>query len=134
MAGHRQALDRKNKRCITALKVRTTQKKGRKKLKKFLAALVLVFSLTGVYVVADAREATSQPGANAMGVVYGSLNPLVMQEGRRRRRRWQMNNNNNNWNRRRWARRRWENNGRHRGEWNRRGRRGRRGGDHGGDH
>jgi hypothetical protein len=95
-----------------------------KKLKKFLATLVMAFSLTGMHVAAEGRATSaSQPGAQEIGVFHGTLNPLVLQEGRRRRRRWRMNNN-NNWNRRRWARRRWDNNGRHNGRWNR-GRRGR---------
>jgi hypothetical protein len=96
-------------------------------LKKFLATLVMAFSLTGMHVVAEGRAAAaSQTGAQEIGVFHGSLNPLVLQEGRRRRRRWRMNNN-NNWNRRRWARRRWDdNNGRRNGRGRGRGR-GRRG-------
>ena len=99
-------------------------------MKKILAAFVLAFSLSGIYVSAEGREATRQQGAQQMSVFHGSLNPLALQEGRRRRRRWMRNNNNgnSNWNRGRWNRRRGNDN------WRRRGRRGRRGGDHNGGH
>jgi hypothetical protein len=101
-------------------------------MKKILAALVLAFSLTGVYVSADGRELPRQQGVQEMSVYNGSLNSLVLQTGRRRRR-WMRNNNGNNngnWNRRRWNRRRNDDNWHRRG----RGRRGRRGYDHNGDH
>lgn len=88
-------------------------------MKKFLATLVLVFSLTGVYVSADARDASRQQGVQAMGFISGSLNPLVLQRGRRRWR-WRRSSGNGNWNRGRWNR------GRRDNDWNRGRRRGRR--------
>lgn len=96
-------------------------------MKKILATLVLVFSLTGVYISADGREATRQQGVQVMSVFSGSLNSLALQRSRRRRIRWARNNN-SDWNRSRWNRRRW-NRGRTDNTWNRRRWNNRRGND-----
>lgn len=101
-------------------------------MRKVLTTLLLVVSLAGVYMPAEASESLKQNSRQSASNFNGTLNTLALQRYRRRRRivrriRWNRGRTDNNWNRgrrnRNWNRVRWN-----------RGRRGRRGGGGGHDH